>query len=207
MRKLFAFEAKQGITTPSIWDDVGLNQHASSELEQIFGAKAHFDTPKPTSLLARVIQIATFKDSIVLDCFAGSGTTGHAALKLNSQDNGSRRFLLIESQDYAETTTAERLRAAIRGYDTPEKFTEGLGGGFDFYTVGKPLYLSDDNLNEAVGTEAIRGYVAYSEGTVFRALTKRSPRRPKVVVWLVPSLKYIGGAERLADALKKIAQL
>ncbi|MDP2094749.1 MAG: site-specific DNA-methyltransferase [Hydrogenophaga sp.] len=164
MRKLFAAEAKQGMTTPSIWDDAGLNQHASSELEQIFGKKAHFDTPKPTSLLERIVQIATLKDSIVLDSFAGSGTTGHAALKVNAHDGGTRRFLLIESQDYAETTTAERIRAAIRGYGVPGKFVQGLGGGFDYYTVGEPIFLPDENLNEAVGTEAIRAYVAYSEG-------------------------------------------
>lgn len=164
MRKLFAFEAKQGMTTPSIWDDVGLNQHASSELEQLFGKKAHFDTPKPTSLMERIIQIATAKDSTVLDCFAGSGTSGHGTLKMNAQDNGSRRFLMIESQEYAETTTAERIRLAIRGYGTPGKSVAGLGGGFDYYTVGEPMFLAEDMLNEAVGTEAIRGYVAYSEG-------------------------------------------
>ncbi|MDZ7856731.1 site-specific DNA-methyltransferase [Sphaerotilus sp.] len=164
MRKLFAFEAKQGMTTPSIWEDVGLNQHASSELEQMFGKKAHFDTPKPTSLLERIVQIATFKDSIVLDSFAGSGTTGHAVIKINANDGGTRKFVMIESQDYAETTTAERIRTAIRGYGVPGKIVAGLGGGFDFYTVGEPMFLPDQNLNEAVGTEAIRGYVAYSEG-------------------------------------------
>lgn len=164
MRKLFACEAKQGMTTPSIWDDVGLNQHASSELEQMFGTKAHFDTPKPTSLLERIVQISTLKDSIVLDCFAGSGTTGHATLKLNAMDGGSRRFLLVESQDYADSTTAERMRAAIRGYGIPKRAVPALGGGFDYYTLGDALFLPDDNLNEAVSTEAIRAYVAYSEG-------------------------------------------
>lgn len=164
MRKLFSFEAKQGMTSPSIWDDAGLNQHASRELEQMFGKKAHFDTPKPTSLLERVVQIATFKDSIVLDSFAGSGTTGHAVLKVNASSGGSRRFLMVESQDYAETTTAERIRTAIRGYGGTGDLVAGLGGGFDYYTIGEPMFLPDDNLNEVVGTEAIRAHVVYSEG-------------------------------------------
>ena len=69
MRKLFMFEAKQGMTTPSIWDDVGLNQHASAEIEKLFGAKASFETPKPEGLIQRVIHIASNAGDIVLDSF------------------------------------------------------------------------------------------------------------------------------------------
>lgn len=71
---------------------------------------------------------------------------------------------MIESMDYAETTTAERIRRAVCGYGEGPKASPGLGGGFDFYTVGEPIFLPDDNLNEAVGIEAIRGYLAHSEG-------------------------------------------
>lgn len=163
MRKLFASEAKQGMTTPSIWDDAGLNQHASGELEQVFGKKAHFDTPKPTSLLERIVHIATKKDSIVLDSFGGSGTTAHAVLKLNAQDGGNRRFILCEMMDYAESTTAERMRRIINGYGEGEKSVAGTGGGFDFFKVGQPLFKEDKNLNEEVGAESIRDYVAYTE--------------------------------------------
>jgi len=163
MRKLFASEAKQGMTTPSIWDDAGLNQHASGELEQIFGKKAHFDTPKPTSLIERIVHIATKKDSIVLDSFGGSGTTAHAVLKLNSQDGGNRRFILCEMMDYAESTTAERMRRIINGYGDGEKSVAGTGGGFDFFKVGQPLFKEDNNLNEEVSAKSIRGYIAYTE--------------------------------------------
>lgn len=163
MRKLFKYEAKDGMTTPSIWDDVGLNQHASGELEQIFGQKAHFDTPKPLSLLERIIHIATDKNSIVLDSFAGSGSTGHAVLNLNAQDGGLRRFILIEMMDYAETITAERLRRAITGYGSGSDAVEGVGGTFDYYTVGDPIFTGD-SFNEKIGIEAIRDYIAYSEG-------------------------------------------
>ncbi|NMM21683.1 MAG: site-specific DNA-methyltransferase [Rhodoferax sp.] len=164
MRKLFKFEAKNGMTAPSIWDDVGLNQHATSELEQLFGHKAHFDTPKPVSLLERIVQIATQPDSIVLDSFAGSATTAHAVMKLNAQDGGQRRFVLIEVEDYADAITAERVRRVISGYGTGAKAVPGTGGGFDYCALGEPLFLSDELLNEAVGVEAIRSYVAYSEG-------------------------------------------
>ena len=182
MRKLFASEAKQGMTTPSIWDDVGLNQHASAELEQMFGKKAHFDTPKPVSLLERIVHIATFKDSIVLDSFAGSGTTAHATLKVNANDGGTRRFLMIESQDYAETTTAERLRMAIGGYGVEGKAIPGLGGGFGYFTVGDPIFLENDLLNEAVGTEAIRQYVSYSEGIpTEHQTTQDNPHSPHLL--------------------------
>ena len=66
--------------------------------------------------------------------------------------------------DYAEAITAERVRRVINGYGEGDKAVAGTGGGFDFYTVGDPIFLADDNLNEAVGLDAIRDYVAYSEG-------------------------------------------
>lgn len=75
-----------------------------------------FDYPKPVRLIERVLQIATNKDSIVLDSFAGSGTTAHAVLDLNRKDGGNRKFILIEMMDYADTITAERVKRIILGY-------------------------------------------------------------------------------------------
>lgn len=111
-----------------------------------------------------MIHIAATSNDLVLDSFAGSGTTGHAVLKLNAQDSGARRFVMIETESYADTLTAERIKRVMTGYGEGSKTTQGLGGGFDYYAVGDPMFLADDNLNEAVGTEAIRGYVAHSEG-------------------------------------------
>ena len=71
---------------------------------------------------------------------------------------------MIETESYADNLTAERIRRVMNGYGDVKKFVQGLGGGFDYYTVGEPMFLPDENLNEAVGTEAIRAYVAYSEG-------------------------------------------
>jgi adenine-specific DNA-methyltransferase len=84
-------------------------------------------------------------------------------LKLNAQDSGNRRFILCETMDYAETITAERVRRVMTGYGEGNNTTAGLGGGFDYYTVGDPIFLDNDTLNEAVGTQAIRKYVAYTE--------------------------------------------
>lgn len=75
--------------------------------------KKYFDTPKPTRLLKRIIQIATNKDSIVLDAFAGSGTTAHSVLETNLEDNGNRKFILVEMMDYANDITAQRSK---KGY-------------------------------------------------------------------------------------------
>jgi len=122
-----------------------------------------FDFPKSVELIGRCMQMATAKNAIILDSFAGSGTTAHAILKLNAQDGGKRRFILCEMMDYAETITAERVRRVMNGYGEGTKAVAGTGGAFDYYTVGSPLFLEDKNLNEAVGETAIRNYVAYTE--------------------------------------------
>ncbi len=143
---------------------VGSNRSSKNEMRAIFPDSTSFDTPKPISLVERILQIAISNNDIVLDSFAGSGTTAHAVLKLNAQDGGNRRFILVETMDYAETITAERVRRVISGYGEENKKVAGLGGGFDYYTIGEPIFLENEMLNEAAGVEAIRSYVAYSEG-------------------------------------------
>jgi len=132
------------------------------ELRDIFPeAKKTFDNPKTVQLIEEILSYATNDNDIILDSFAGSGTTAHAVLNLNKQDSGNRKFILVEMEDYAETITAERVKRVINGYsDKP-----GTGGGFDFYELGKPLFVGDNNefLNEEVETEKIREYVWYSE--------------------------------------------
>lgn len=123
-----------------------------------------FDYPKPVDLVQLLIESISNPNALILDSFAGSGTTAHAVLNLNQEDNGNRKFICIEMMDYAEELTAERVRRVINGYGEGDKAVAGTGGSFDFYTVGDPIFLPDDNLNEAVGLDAIRDYVAYSEG-------------------------------------------
>ena len=103
---------------PTTWwahDTSGHTDEASKELAN-FGMDVFFATPKPVRLLEKIIRIATRPDSLVLDSFAGSGTTAHAVLKANAKDGGSRKFILVEGEAYADTLTAERVRRAIKGY-------------------------------------------------------------------------------------------
>ena len=159
MRKKFLFEVRDGITPETWWtrDFADDNKIAKYESKEIFGEKS-FMTPKPTRLIERVLQLATDKNSVVLDSFAGSGTTAHAVLKLNKEDGGDRKFILVEMEDYAERITAERVKRVIQGYGD----IEGTGGDFNFYEIGEPL-LVDDDLNESVPLERIRAYVWYTE--------------------------------------------
>lgn len=102
----------------TIWfsSEVGSTRDANTVLKQIFGGKSPFPTPKPVELVDRILKLATYDDSLVLDSFAGSGTTAQAVLKANKEDGGSRRFILVECEDYADTLTAERIRRVIKGY-------------------------------------------------------------------------------------------
>ena len=142
-------------------EDVGHSQEGNNQLAAILG-KAVFNYPKPVRLIERFVRIATEEDSIVLDSFAGSGTTAHAVLKLNHEDGGRRKFILVEMDDYAETITAERVRRVTTGYGSGKSAAEGTGGDFSFYELG-PQLMVDGVLNEEVPTEKIREYVWYTE--------------------------------------------
>lgn len=145
-----------------LYDEVGHTDEASKQLKAIFDGSAPFDTPKTTRLLERVLQITTDKDSVILDSFAGSGTTAHAVLNMNKQDGGNRKFILIEMMDYADSITAERVKRVIDGYGEGKKAVEGTGGGFTFYELGDTL-LDGEYLNENVPIEKIRSYVYFTE--------------------------------------------
>ncbi|WP_350616233.1 site-specific DNA-methyltransferase [Pseudomonas sp. HY7a-MNA-CIBAN-0227] len=149
----------------TLWKkDVGSNRTSKNEMRAIFSDTSSFDTPKPSTLIGRILDIAADDDSIILDSFAGSGTTAHAVLKANAQDEGSRRFVLIELMDYAESLTAERVRRVISGYGDGTKQVAGLGGGFTYQTLAEPLFVEYGNLNPEAGLAAIRDYVAWQEG-------------------------------------------
>ena len=108
------------------------------------------------------LVLATDKSSIILDSFAGSGTTAHAVLNLNKQDGGNRKFILVEMEDYAETITAERVRRVIDGYGEDKNAVEGTGGSFSYYELG-PELLKDGFINEDVPEQTIREYLYYTE--------------------------------------------
>ena len=166
--KRFLSEVQQGRKTNTIWQhqDVGHNQEAVREVKAILANREEqFTTPKPNRLLMRILRLSdSDKDAIILDSFAGSGTTAHAVLALNKEDGGNRKFILIECEDYADTITAERVRRVINGVDTAkdEALQQGFDGSFTYYTLGESIdaegMLTGDILP---AYETLAGYVAY----------------------------------------------
>ena len=147
---------------PTIWADLHTMRQAKAQLREIFETADLFDTPKPVNLIERILRLIGDKDAIVLDSFAGSGTTAHAVLNMNKEDGGNRRFILVEMMDYAETVTAERVKRVIDGYGEGDKAVPGTGGGFGYYELGEPLMIGEV-LNESLPVENIRDYVWHTE--------------------------------------------
>jgi adenine-specific DNA-methyltransferase len=140
----------------SVWmyDEVGHTQEASLELTSILG-NTQFNTPKPTRLLLKILEIATDASSLVLDSFAGSGATGHAVLEANKRDGGSRNFVLVEMEGYADKITAERVRRVIKGYKfSGTRKTELLREDISWRTLTK----ADELVKRVDGIENIEGY-------------------------------------------------
>ena len=148
----------------TIWynKDVGSNRTSMNQIKAIFQDGKTFDTPKPVGLVERMLEIASNKDSIILDSFAGSGTTAHAVLNMNKADGGHRKFILVEMMDYADSITAERVKRVIRGYGEGKNAVPGTGGNFSFYDLGEQLMIGDV-LNENVDTNKIQEYVYFME--------------------------------------------
>lgn len=135
------------------------NRQSAAELKQL---QIKFDYAKPIHLLEYLFQLARLDSGIVLDSFAGSGTTAQAVLNMNMSDGGNRKFILIEMGDYADSITAERVKRVIHGYGEGEKAVSGTGGDFSFYELGAPL-MKDGFLNEDASEKAIRDYVYFMD--------------------------------------------
>jgi len=169
--KRFLTDVKDGVVPQTMWfyKDVGHTQEAKKELLELVDFDTSDDvfiTPKPTRLIQRILQIATAKDSIVLDSFAGSGTTGHAVLKQNAEDGGKRRFILVEMDDnIARTVTAERVRRVASGYTNAKgQAVEGLGGGFQFCRLSaEPLFDASGQIRSDVTFAQLAEFVWFAE--------------------------------------------
>ena len=156
---------ERGAAKPTtLWDFKDVNSERGTEvfIKYLGFKKEDFPNPKPVGTIQRILQIATAGDDIILDSFAGSGTTAHAVLNMNKADGGHRKFILVEMMDYADSITAERAKRVIRGYGEGKNAVEGTGGNFSFYDLGEPL-LHGDMLNENVGVEKIREYVYFTD--------------------------------------------
>ena len=179
--KKFLKEAKQGIVPSTFWThkEGGQNAEAKTSLREILNGvdEALFNTPKPVKLIDRILRLATNKNSVILDSFAGSGTTGHAVLNLNKEDNGDRNFILVEMEDYADKVTAERIKRVMNGYGDEKKINKGTKGNFTFYQLGKSIFLENEILNEEVALSKIQEYVWYSE--------TKTPFSPKKETYLL----------------------
>jgi adenine-specific DNA-methyltransferase len=147
--KRYLTDVKAGRVPQTIWsyNDVGHTQDAKKELLNILDFENSGDvfvTPKPRDLILRVLALATGPDSIVLDSFAGSGTTGHAVLEANKRDGGNRRFILVEMEDYADGLTAERVRRIMKGYQFQgTQRTELLRERINWRTLENPNSVTD----------------------------------------------------------------
>ncbi len=151
-------------------DIAGTTDEGTKQLQAVFQSTAlEFNNPKPTKLIENMIEIAegasSNTDAIILDSFAGSGTTAQAVLSLNREDNGNRKFILVECEDYADTLTAERVRRVINGVPnaSDESLHEGLGGSFTYCTLGKPIEIEGMLTGEALPPyESLAAHLLYT---------------------------------------------
>ena len=159
LKNFLSESEKKGIVPIDLMlaDIAGTTDEGTKQLQSVFQSTTlEFNNPKPTRLIANLIEIAEGasrkNDTIILDSFAGSGTTAHAVLALNKEDSGNRKFILIECEDYADTITAERVRRVINGVENAkdETLQTGLGGSFAYCTLGEPLEIETMLTGEAL---------------------------------------------------------
>ena len=168
--KRYLSDVKEGVVPQTMWfyKDVGHTQEAKKELLDLVKFNKSDDvfiTPKPTRLIQRILQIATDNDSLILDSFAGSGTTGHAVLKQNAEDGGNRRFILVEMESHiARNVTAERVRRVAEGYTNAKgEPVAGLGSGFRYCELGEPLFDEYRQIRDTVSFADLARHVYFSE--------------------------------------------
>lgn len=146
----------------TIWNDSKFyTEKGQSTFGEIFPGfnKNDFPQPKSIDLILEILITSTKDKDIILDSFAGSGTTAHAVLNLNKADGGNRKFILIEMEDYANSITAERVKRVINGYGD----NKGTGGSFDYFELGESIFTENGYLNEEAGLASIRNYIYYTE--------------------------------------------
>ncbi len=159
IRRKTYLSAVGGKLPTNLWQysDVGHTDEAKKEIMELFDGKAPFDTPKPVRLIDRLLTIATDKDSVILDFFSGSATTAHAVMKKNAEDNGNRKFILVQipeetkSPDYANLCEVgkERIRrAGAKIKEDSPMTTQNLDTGF------RVLKLDDTNMEDVYYTPA-----------------------------------------------------
>ena len=178
---------------PTIWADVPTMRQAKAMLTEMFGRTDVFSTPKPVELIERIVALAQLKDALILDSFAGSGTTAHAVLKVNAKDGGARKFILVEGEPYADTLTAERVRRAIKGYAWAGNQRETLLEEKITWTQFKK---ADDWLKKV---DAIKGREGFAEGDLADQGSARPKRFDKINVKLDDGVLRVEGEKRISE--------
>ncbi len=146
----------------SVLMNMGNTQSNSAMLKEI---GIDFDYPKPVTLSKYLLRLVNKKDALILDSFAGSGTSAHAVLELNKEDGGNRRFILVEQEDYANNITAERVRKVIKGVKTAktDSLKTGLGGSFSYFELGPAIEMESILKGKSLPTfEEFARYIFYT---------------------------------------------
>ena len=179
--KTYLNEKERGLTPETMLfaKDASTNEDAKNELKAIFGGKSPFETPKPPALIQQLLRMCTSHDDLILDSFAGSGTTAHAVLKQNAEDGGNRRFILAEMDEgIARNVTAERVKRVARGYNNAKgEHVEGLDGGFQFCRIGKDLFDPRGHIDKDVRFAELANFVWFMETGMGLPPTRASKRK------------------------------
>ncbi|MBI5220460.1 MAG: site-specific DNA-methyltransferase [Candidatus Liptonbacteria bacterium] len=202
----------------SMWLDSEVNTELGGKLLKLILERKTIEYPKPLGLLKRIVEIATDKDSIILDSFAGSGTTAHAVLALNKEDGGNRKFILVEMEDYTDTITAERVRRVIRGVKTAkdENLKKGLGGTFSYFELGKPIemesILSGKNLPSYNELARYVFYTATGEEFNEKKINEKKnfigeSKEYEVYLFYKPDLAYLKNTALTLDKAKELGKV
>ena len=165
--KRFLSEANKGLTPHTLWeaDEVGTTDSATKSLMEVFEGESKFETPKSVELIERILRIGSGPGDLILDSFAGSGTTGHAVLQLNKEDGGNRRFILVEMEsEVARGVTAERVRRVAQGYTNAKgEHVEGLGGSFRYAELGDLMFDRSGKIRDSVTFTELARHVYFVE--------------------------------------------
>ncbi len=197
--KMFPWERK-GLVPDTLWlaSDVGDTEQSKKELLEIFSSEPDLGlhAPKPTGLIERILRIATTKESLILDSFAGSGSTAHAVLRANTKDGGNRKFILVEGEDYADRITAERIRRVINGYAYVGTQREELLS--EKVTWSKLQKAS--NLLEQV--EAIKQREGFAEREDLARVSPENRRFDKVNVKMDDGVLLVEGEKKISERVE-----
>ncbi len=166
---MLKYEKVRGTLNPrTVLSKLASTKNGTAEIEKIFGRR-EFGFPKPTALIKFLVGLVCDTDSLIMDSFAGSGTTGHAVLALNREDGGNRRFILVElEKEIAQPVTRERLRRVIDGYtyskrSGAEETVPGLGGEFRYCRLGEELFDAAGGINPQVTFADLARHIFFAE--------------------------------------------